>query len=562
MPSLKSWKSRRVLAISSIYQDESVKESFIELALRKAEIAKLLDPHNEETENNYLELLFQHDPVIAINQRYEQLIKSAFNSSLFETGLREIINFLEEKKGNSSLPNAIINIGNYYAGLLSKDPDWISKNENKNNLIRFFLYTEKYSKAHEYLESNLRLESVLPETLFLATEIAYKENSSPYLDYLDKRLKEIAAGKNKDGVDAIRHLLLLNKLKKSSFDEIESWIHLLSNNPHSKKVDFLRIYALLFGKEKEIENKNKILEKCSKKFDLDDKKELGTFCRWLMKLNAYHEVLNYLPPLIAKTDQDLFIIRSNALIRIGALEQLQDELENSPIVHDRWLLSIEARVQSFSGKIKESHETLDRLFAFLENDSLLLRNTCAYFERSHDHNCLVYFLHKMKRVTAHKRFALNKLLQKHSNQAPLQELISWTEQLLEMDSNNKNIIQANLYYQLLSPELISNQKKLNELIQKAKELDKKFDNAESQFTLILGYLRSNLPDKAMSELTDQKMPLDWSLQRPAWRWIAGKTLEANHIDNFNPLISVQNLDSASRAERESLSIIFGTNDRI
>ena len=68
-----------------------------------------------------------------------------------------------------------------------------------------------------------------------------------------------------------------------------------------------------------------------------------------MKLNAYHEVLNYLPPLMAKTDQDLFIIQ-NTLIRIGALEQLQDELENSPIVHDRWLLSIEARVQSFSGK--------------------------------------------------------------------------------------------------------------------------------------------------------------------------------------------------------------------
>ena len=96
----------------------------------------------------------------------------------------------------------------------------------------------------------------------------------------------------------------------------------------------------------------------------------------------------------------------------------------------------------------------------------------------------------------------------------------------------------------------------------AKELDKKFDNAESQFTLILGYLRINLPDKAMSELTDQKMPLDWSLQRPAWRWIAGKTLEANDIDNFNPLISAQTLDSASRAERESFSIIFRTKDRI
>ena len=79
-------------------QDESVKESFIELALRKAEIAKLLDPHNLETENNYLELLFQHDPVIAINQRREQLIKSDFNSSLVETGLREIINFLRRKR--------------------------------------------------------------------------------------------------------------------------------------------------------------------------------------------------------------------------------------------------------------------------------------------------------------------------------------------------------------------------------------------------------------------------------------------------------------------------------
>ena len=123
-----------------------------------------------------------------------------------------------------------------------------------------------------------------------------------------------------------------------------------------------------YCKEKEIENKNKILEKCSKKFDLDDKKELGTFCRWLMKLNAYPDVLNYLPPLIAKTDQDLFIIRSNALIRIGALEQLQDELENSPIVHDRWLLSIEAEFNHFQEKSKNLMKLWIDYLLF-ENDS-------------------------------------------------------------------------------------------------------------------------------------------------------------------------------------------------
>ena len=209
-------------------------------------------------------------------------------------------------------------MGTSTPGLLSKEPDWISKNENLNSLTRFFLYTEEYDKAYEYC--NLSMESALPETIFLATQIAYKARTSKDSVYLYKRLNEIASKKNKDGVDAIRHLLLLNKLKKSSFDEIQRWIHLLSNNPHSEKVDFLRIYALLFSEEKEIENKNKIIEKCSKNFDLDDKKELGIFCRWLMKLNSYNAVLNYLPPMRARTDQDLFIIRSNVLIRIGALE--------------------------------------------------------------------------------------------------------------------------------------------------------------------------------------------------------------------------------------------------
>ena len=50
-----------------------------------------------------------------------------------------------------------------------------------------------------------------------------------------------------------------------------------------------------------------------------------------MKIEAVDEVTEYLPQIKARLDEDLFIIRSNALIRLGRFEQLETELENAPM---------------------------------------------------------------------------------------------------------------------------------------------------------------------------------------------------------------------------------------
>ena len=45
------------------------------------------------------------------------------------------------------------------------------------------------------------------------------------------------------------------------------------------------------------------------------------------------EVTQYLPQMKARLDEDLFVIRSNALIRLERFKQLETELENAPIAH-------------------------------------------------------------------------------------------------------------------------------------------------------------------------------------------------------------------------------------
>ena len=56
------------------------------------------------------------------------------------------------------------------------------------------------------------------------------------------------------------------------------------------------------------------------------------------------------------------------------------------------------------------YETMDELFAFLGNDSQMIRTTCSYFEKTNEISCLKYFLNKIKHISVHKKYALEKLL--------------------------------------------------------------------------------------------------------------------------------------------------------
>ena len=160
---------------------------------------------------------------------------------------------------------------------------------------------------------------------------------------------------------------------------------------NQKKIDFLRVFTLIYALQLDGDKKKQIISDASTVFNLEKKEEMAIFCRWLMKIEAVDEVTEYLPQMKARLDEDLFVIRSNALITLERFEQLETELENAPIVHTRWLLTVEARIQSMSGNLKAAETTLDRLFAFLENDTLLLRNTVSYFEKAKDFHCFFYF---------------------------------------------------------------------------------------------------------------------------------------------------------------------------
>ena len=208
-----------------------------------------------------------------------------------------------------------------------------------------------------------------------------------------------------------------------------------------------------------------------------------------------------------------------------------------------------------SGDLKAAETTLDRLFAFLENDTLLLRNTVSYFEKSKDFHCFFYFLKKIKKITIHKKYALNKLLIYGSSSATLNDLIEWTDELVKMDDSNVKIAQANLYFRLLNPLLQKNSIELNDLIKTSTGMNLEHNNFESKINMALAHLRNGSDDLALSALGKNNEWLNWENKRPAWKWIISKILEKNQIDRVS--FSQENLlKKMSRAERESLEVIL------
>ena len=192
---------------------------------------------------------------------------------------------------------------------------------------------------------------------------------------------------------------------------------------------------------------------------------------------------------------------------------------------------------------------------FLENDTLLLRNTVSYFEKSKDFHCFFYFLKKIKKITVHKKFALNKLLIYGSSSATLNDLIEWTDELVKMDDSNVKIAQANLYFRLLNPSLQKDSRELKELTELSRNMNLEHNNFESKINMALAHLRNGSADLALSALGKNNEWLNWENKRPAWKWIISKILEKNQIDRVS--FSQENLiKKMSRAERESLSVIL------
>ena len=76
MPHLRSWKSDKMRLQSQVYLDESIDKGsgLLEDGVRKAKIAFLLDPENEDTFENYNLLLFRTNPSVALENWSAKLV--------------------------------------------------------------------------------------------------------------------------------------------------------------------------------------------------------------------------------------------------------------------------------------------------------------------------------------------------------------------------------------------------------------------------------------------------------------------------------------------------------
>ena len=81
----------------------------------------------------------------------------------------------------------------------------------------------------------------------------------------------------------------------------------------------MRIHALQYASSAEDKKREEIVFQCSALFDMESRKELLIFSRWLARLGEFERLLEYLPFSKARVEEDLFKLRMNALAQVGDL---------------------------------------------------------------------------------------------------------------------------------------------------------------------------------------------------------------------------------------------------
>ena len=228
---------------------------------------------------------------------------------------------------------------------------------------------------------------------------------------------------------------LLHLLLPLDPESLNKCINLLSTNENAKPIDFLRINALRFASTRNETEQNLIIKTCSQLFDLENPKELLIFSNWLAKLKAFPSLIEYLPSSKAKTDENLFKIRMNALANLKDVASIHQEVKGAVIIPTRWRIVVEARALTLTGKFKEASIVLDRLPPILGDDFRKAISVCEYLEASGDVIALIHVLETLIEEPIHQRYALQKLLQYRSASAPLEDLLDWMSKLSQMEEN-------------------------------------------------------------------------------------------------------------------------------
>ena len=357
-------------------------------------------------------------------------------------------------------------------------------------------------------------------------------------------------------MDAIRHMTLLHLLNPLSESSLKKCLELLRSNTKAEPIDFMRIHALQYQSAEKIEKK-RIIESCADQFDLDQNKELMIFARWLGRLGAFEQMTQYISANRAKVEEELFKLRMNALAQIKDLESIHFEVNNAPIIPERWRLVIESRAFAMEGNYKEAIRVLNRLLPVLGNDPRIVRSVCEYLEKSNDFKSLAHVLSKLASQPIHESFALKKLMQIQSKSASLEELLEWMSKLSKLHGKDPFFSQSYLYFELLDPFLATPSKKLSSLLEEAKTNFFSEPSPQNRISLALAELRNESPDKALVALGNLNNWRNWQQTRPAWSFIASMVFDLNH-DTEKSIVIRKSIDfeNIDRAEKESLANLF------
>ena len=558
LPKIRNWKSAKLFHQSKIYLDETIDNAggLLNEGVRKGRIAHLLNPQDQETLYNYVRLQFRTNPAQALVKwsiALKNIEDTEKRSELLEKSLLTLKNDelpLQDRKIAGEVSYREIN-------RLLTNPIWSSDPDNILVFCELLAETGKVKQAREKLVELLDEYPLYPEGVFLLTRLTVHLKDDSKLVEIGRSLASLSSQRNQTGVDAIRHMTLLHLLNPLSPRSLDRCIELLQSNPDAQPIDYMRLHALQYASTQDVKTREEIIFKCSALFDMEDRKELLIFSRWLARLGEFPKLIEYLPAAKARVEEDLFKLRMNALAQVGDLERIHTEVANAPLIPTLWRMVVEARAYAMQRKYEDSIAVLDRLIPLLGDDPREVRGVCLYLEASKDIRGLCHVLEKLTKQSIHARFALTKLLEHRAGSAELMELQSWLEKLAEISPEDPVLNISNLYLKLLNPQLPSPSNALNELIDEAQSMSERTNLPQARITLALGHLRNDAPDKSLVALGKPEDWRQWSNSRGAWSFLASQIYRLNKDSEKSMVLGKGvNFAQMDRAEKESLQALF------
>ena len=558
LPKIRNWKSAKLFQQSKIYLDENIDNAggLLDEGVRRGRIAHLLNPEDQETLYNYVRLQFRTNPAQALLkwssalQNIEDLEK---RSELLDKSLHTLKDDelpIQDRKVAGEVSYREIN-------RLMQNTVWSADPDNKLLFCELLAETGKAEQARERLVELLDEYPLYPEGVFLLTRLTVHLKDNTKLIEIGRSLASLSAQRNKTGIDAIRHMTLLHLLNPLSPSSLDRCIELLRSNPDAKPIDYMRIHALQYASTTDDQKRKEIVFQCSALFDMENRKELLIFSRWLARLGEFERLIEYLPFSKARVEEDLFKLRMNALAQVGDLERIHTEVANAPLIPTLWRMVVEARAYAMQGKYEDSMDVLDRLIPLLGDDPREVRAVCLYLEASKDIRGLCHVLEKLTTQSIHARFALTKLLEHRAGSADIIELQNWLEKLAEISPDDPTLHISSLYLKLLNPQLPSPSNQLNELLEEAESMTERTSLLHARITLALGHLRNDAPDQALVALGRPENWRQWTNTRGAWSFLASQIYRLNKDSEKAMVLSKEvNFARMDRAEKESLQALF------